>query len=255
MVRGLDLFAERFAGFEDCYVLIGGAAAYLVQMEADLEPRATQDLDIVLCVESLTPEFGERMWAFIAEGGYEMRQVGDQPRNFYRFAKPGDDRFPKMLEFFAREPGRMPLAEPGHLTPVPIDEAVVSLSAILLDDDYYALIHAHKRQDSGVPMITEHALIPLKARAWLDLSQRKDQGERVDSRDIKKHRGDVFRLYRLLVPGETTVLPETVQRDMRAFLEQQRGQLDANYLKNLDIADEAGDEILDQLAAMFGVRA
>ncbi len=68
MVRGLEWFAKRFAGFQDCYVLIGGAAAYLVQEEAGLEPRATGDLDIVLCVESLTAEFGQRMWDFIEEG-------------------------------------------------------------------------------------------------------------------------------------------------------------------------------------------
>lgn len=254
MVRGLELFAERFAGYEDCYVLIGGAAAYLVQTEADLEPRATQDLDIVLCVESLTPDFGQRMWDFIAEGGYEVRQVGDQPRQFYRFAKPSDQRYPKMLEFFAREPGRVPLAEPGHLTPVPIDEAVVSLSAILLNEDYYELIHTHKRQFYGVPVITEYALIPLKARAWLDLNKRREQGEQVDSRDIKKHRSDVFRLYRLLMPGESITLPDTVQSDLRAFLEAQQDQLDANYLKNLEITDEKGEEIIDRLAEIFGVK-
>lgn len=255
MVKGLEIFAERFAGFEDCYVLIGGAAAYLVQQDAGLEPRVTQDLDIVLCVESLTAEFGQRMWDFIEEGGYEARQVGYEPRNFYRFSKPSDIRFPAMLEFFAREPGHLPLIEDSHLTPVPIDEAVVSLSAILLDADYYAVIHAHKREYLGVPVITEHALIPLKARAWLDLSKRRAEGERVDSRDVKKHRSDIFRLYGLLVPSQVVELPEAARSDMREFLAAQRGQVDAGYLKNLGITDESGDEILDSLAQMFGVQA
>ena len=254
MVRGLELFAKRFAGFQECYVLIGGAAAYLVQEEAGLDPRATRDLDIVLCVESLTAEFGQRMWDFIEEGGYAVRQVGDEPRMFYRFSKPNDPHFPTMLEFFAREPGHLPLIEDSHLTPVPIDEAVVSLSAILLDSDYYTLIHAQKRMLRGVPVITEYALIPLKARAWLDLSKRKAEGEPIDSRDVKKHRSDILRLYRMLVPGQTVELPETARRDLHEFLDAQRGQLDAGYLKSLEITDESGDEILDRLGQMFGVQ-
>ena len=52
MVRGLDKFREHFAGFGDRYVLIG-AASYLVMNEAGVEFRATKDLDIVLCTESL----------------------------------------------------------------------------------------------------------------------------------------------------------------------------------------------------------
>jgi hypothetical protein len=42
------------------------------------------------------------------------------------------------------------------------------------------------------------ALIPLKAAAWLDLTRRKTAGEIVDSKDIQKHRRDVFRLFAVL---------------------------------------------------------
>ena len=55
-----------------------------------------------------------------------------------------------MLEFFAREPGGLPLADGAHLTPVPIDAEVVSLSAILLDPDYYGFIHAHTRKQPRI---------------------------------------------------------------------------------------------------------
>ena len=44
-------------------------------------------------------------------------------------------------------------------------------------------------------------LIPLKAVAWLDLSQRKAEGQDVDSADIRKHKIDVFKLYQLLTPN------------------------------------------------------
>ncbi|MHB8811364.1 MAG: hypothetical protein ACYC9M_15345 [Desulfobulbaceae bacterium] len=46
MVVGIDTFAAHFAGYQDRYVLIGGAATWLVLDEAGITPRATMDLDI-----------------------------------------------------------------------------------------------------------------------------------------------------------------------------------------------------------------
>ena len=36
-------------------------------------------------------------------------------------------------------------------------------------------------------------LIPFKAKAWMDLTDRRAAGEHVDSKNIKKHKNDVFR--------------------------------------------------------------
>lgn len=58
MVTGLDLFKERFAKFTSNYVLIGGAACYIYEDINAQVPRATKDLDIILVVEVLAPEFG-----------------------------------------------------------------------------------------------------------------------------------------------------------------------------------------------------
>ena len=103
MVRGLDIFQERFAAYVDQYVLIGGTAASLTMEEAGLEFRATKDLDIVLHVEALTPAFGEAFWKFDEDGGYEIRHASDTGKPiFYRFKKPADARYPEMLELFAR---------------------------------------------------------------------------------------------------------------------------------------------------------
>lgn len=35
--------------------------------------RATRDLDMVLIVEALTPEFGEKFWKFIVDGKYRNK--------------------------------------------------------------------------------------------------------------------------------------------------------------------------------------
>ena len=51
MIKGLDKFKERFAGFEDQYVLIGGTANVLALDAAGITARQTKDLDKV-CAEA-----------------------------------------------------------------------------------------------------------------------------------------------------------------------------------------------------------
>lgn len=96
-----------------------------------------------------------------------------------------------MLELFCRAPHGIKLAEGSHLTPIPIDEAVASLSAILLDDAYYEFILAGRKEVDGLPWVGEDRLIPLKASAWLDLGERQAKGEHVDTKNIRKHANDV----------------------------------------------------------------
>ena len=220
MVRGLDLFREYFAGHTDQFVLIGGTAATLAMEEAGLEFRATKDLDIVLHVEALRPEFSEAFWNFVEAGRYEIRQASNTGRPvLYRFQKPADERFPVMLELFCRAPDGIKLAEGSHLTPIPIDEAAASLSAILLDDAYYEFILEGRREVDGLPWVGEDRLIPLKAIAWLDLGDRKAKGEKVDSRDIRKHAIDVLRLSQLLAPEVRIPVVAKISEDLNRFLD------------------------------------
>lgn len=50
-------------------------------------------------------------------------------------------------------------------------------------------------------------LIPFKAKAWMDLTDRKFAGEHVDSKNIKKHKNDVFRLTELIDTTAKIVAP------------------------------------------------
>jgi hypothetical protein len=255
VVRGLDTFAAFFAGDEARYVLIGGVATQLVLEEAGLPVRATKDLDIVLCVEALDAAFGEKLWAFIHAGGYEVRQAGAEGRRFYRFAKPADPAYPAMLEFFAREPGHLPLAADAKLTPVPFDQQVESLSAILLDQDYYDFLHAHTRQLASVRVVTGSALIALKARAWLDLVARKvAEPETVDSRHINKHRNDVLRLSQLLSPEGRTEVPNSIRADIGQFCAEAIPDVSMQLLLQLEIA-ETPDALIDRLRRNYQTRA
>ncbi len=217
MIRGLDIFRDHFSGFADHYVLIGGAASDLVMDDAGVEFRATKDLDIVLCIEALDVSFAKAFWAFIKAGGYEIQERSTGEKVFYRFKKPVDETYPFMLELFSRSPDNMLLGDDSHLTPIPIAEDVSSLSAILLDEDYYQFLHQHKIDIDGVSVVTQECLIPLKARAWLDLNERKASGEKVDSKDVKKHKNDIFRLFQIVSPELRVGLPEAVSHDMARF--------------------------------------
>jgi len=219
MVRGLDIFRSWFRGYADQYILIGGTAATLAMEEAGLEFRATKDLDIVLHVEALTPEFGMAFWKFVEAGGYAIREISDTGKPvFYRFQKPTDLHFPAMVELFARAPDGLVPAQGSRLTPIPLDEAVSSLSAILLEDAYYEFILTGRREVHGLPWVGEDRLIPLKAIAWLDLSARKEQGEQVDAKNIRKHLIDVLRLAQLLAPATRIPLARKIAEDMTRFL-------------------------------------
>ena len=78
-MTGLDLFKERFAKFTSNYVLIGGAACYIYEDINAQVPRATKDLDIILVVEVLAPEFGREFWNFVRDGEYEQRTEPGEP--------------------------------------------------------------------------------------------------------------------------------------------------------------------------------
>lgn len=106
----------------------------------------------------------------------------------------------------------------AHLTPIPADEEISSLSAILLDDDYYHCIQNGKVVIDNIPVLGAEFILPFKAKAWRDLNQRKTVGEQVDSKTIKKHRNDVFRLSVLLAPTQKVDVAGSIKQDMNYFL-------------------------------------
>jgi len=252
MVRGLDFFKAHFKNYSDHYVLIGGTAIALTLEEAGLEFRATKDLDIVLCVEALDEEFVRVFWAFIKAGGYKNQQRSTGRKLFYRFYDPENENYPVMLELFSRKPDALRHELGGRLTPIPVDEEVSSLSAILLDNDYYRFIHEHKREIDGVPIVDPECLIPLKARAWLDLSDRKNSGEAIDEKDIRKHRNDVFRLFRILDASQRVSLPDVIRNDLQKFLKKMETEIPLD-LKSLGLRTMNKEEVLENIRTIFGI--
>lgn len=50
------------------------------------------------------------------------------------------------------------------------------------------------------------------------LKKRKNNGEHVDSKNIKKHKNDIFRLAQLISPDTKQLLNAEVENDMKTFL-------------------------------------
>lgn len=246
---GLDRFREYFAGQEAQYVLIGGAACDILMAEQGLEFRNTKDLDVVLCVEAIDPTFAKRFWAFIEAGGYENRQKGET-KQFYRFDKPKVEGFPKQIELFSRQPEGVVLDGEPHLTPIPLGEDVASLSAILLNTPYYDALIAGTRLVDGVRILDEGLIIPFKARAHLDMVERRDAGGQVDSKEIIKHRNDVFRLLQVFDATRHVELPEVLKTDLQTFAAAVEADPDFDP-KPLSVGLKIKAEALDRLRSAF----
>ena len=217
MVIGLDKFISHFKEMEDNYVLIGGAACDVWLTDQGLPFRLTKDLDMVIIVEALQSEFVKAFWDFIKQGHYKsLIESSDRPK-FYRFKGPKDEQFPFMIELLSKN--NLDLPQDIQLTPIPTDADISSLSAILLDDEYYKFILDEKIIIKNIPIVPPQCLIPLKARAHLDLKKRKSEGDAsVKDRDIKKHRNDVFRLSSSIAPADHYDLPESIASDIQKFL-------------------------------------
>ncbi len=217
MVSGLAGFKEWFEGYDEQFVIIGGVACDILMSEEGQSFRATRDIDMVLLVESLTADFGRRFWDYIREGGYHHKNKSSGEPQYYRFSNPDMQGFPYMIELFSRRLDSISLPADAVLTPLPLDDDLSSLSAILMDDDYYNFLRAGHTVVDGVPVLGAAYLIPFKAKAWLDLNARKAAGASVDTKHIRKHKNDVFRLIQLLPETLMLETPPTIRADLDEF--------------------------------------
>ena len=252
MVKGIEVFRKHFAGYEDKYVLIGGTACDLLFQKNGLPFRATRDLDIILVAEALTPEFGIKFWEFIRNGQYMIRQRSDGSPIFYRFRNPQDKTFPAMLELFSRSSKALePVSTDPNITKIPLGDEISSLSAILLNNAYYAMLKEGTIQIDGVSLLSDAYLLLFKAKAWLDLSGRKKLGGNVDSRDIKKHKNDVFRLSAILPPASKINIHGEVKNDLIEFINACND--DTIDPKALGLSGSSQSDILERIKIFYGI--
>lgn len=252
MIGGLAKFKKHFQGYENQYVIIGGTACSLLMEDVELEFRSTKDIDIVLIIEFLTAEFGKQFWEFIKEADYKHLNKSTGDAQFYRFTEPKNNDYPYMIEIFSRKPYSIKLEEDAIITPLPIDDEISSLSAIILNEAYYNLLKTENKIIDGVPVLSTTCLIPFKAKAWLDLKEQQLKGKHVDSRNLKKHKNDIFRLVQLITPNTRKTLSQEIAEDMKKFLLAMANEDD--NLKSLHIKKFTKQEVIDILYNCYSLR-
>jgi hypothetical protein len=256
-MEGLEKFREAFETYSENYVIIGGTACEIAMAGTAVRPRATHDIDMIVIVEKMTADFAEHFWQFVREGGYhpEKRKLteGEKPKyELYRFVN-GHPGYPEMIELLARHPDI--LGEPKGLTiePLPTGEDMSSLSAIIMDDNYYHFTIEHSKLTNGIRHATPAALIALKARAYLNLLHDKADGKHVNSKDIRKHRSDVLKNVVIMEDSQITA-PGPIVDCIKEFVDSIRNEWDIlsePLAKALDQNTTFIEALLEQLDGIF----
>lgn len=259
-MEGLDKFKAAFADFSDNYVIIGGTACDINMTGSAVRPRATHDIDMIVIVERMSAAYGERFWQFIREAGYrpEKRKQSEDETPHYELSRflDGKPGYPEMIELLSRHPDV--LGEPSGLIiePLPFDENVSSLSAIIMDDDYYHFTIEHSRITDGIRHADSAALIALKARAYLNLLQDKAAGKHVNAKDIKKHRSDVLKNL-VIVTEDSVEAPQAIVDCVQEFVTSIRGdwaELGGALGRSLEQDADFVAALLNQLELLFVTR-
>ena len=242
MVEGLNSFKEKFKDYTDCYTVIGGTACEILMTQTALQFRETRDIDMVLIVEEKFPDFAKLFWDYIKEGEYKCGWKNSEKMHFYRFTQPKAG-YPLQIELFSRNPAHR-FDQDSGIIPVHIQDDVSSLSAILLDEDYYNLMMEGRIIVNGLPVLDPAYLIIFKMYAFMNLETAKQQGTFVKERDYKKHKHDVFRLMQIVNRNKRILLVPQVKQMVVSF---------CDFIKDVDIPYKrlgilAGDKETDLIS-------
>jgi len=229
---GLNHFEEYFKDFRESYVVVGGFAT-LMLLEKQLEGhgKVTQDIDLVL-LTTASVEMAQKIKAYVKEGEYTIQKGEKDNFSYYRFVNPKVENFAKEIELFAVNDQALLLDEEQRIIPIDPEEGLYSLSAIMLDNEYFEMIKNNIDNSNRVPCTNTLATIMLKISAFYDLKSRGDD-------KWKKHRRDILKLVLLLTGEEQLELKGRMVGDVELFME---------HLKTLD------DKMIKNITSMVGIR-
>jgi hypothetical protein len=172
----------------------------------------------------------------------------------FRFINPKES-FPVQIELLSRFPDVLGKPTGFHLTPIPVGEKIPSLSAILLDEEYYYHTIDSSIIEEGIRIANPLSLFCLKVKAFLNLTEEKKTNSDVRSGDIKKHRDDAFKLLAMRIDPLTPIeLSDTMKSELSIFIDMMEKSLPNQSLR--DILQRTDDDIRGFLGIMkeiFGI--
>ncbi len=242
---GLSHFQDYCKDLSEHYVVIGGfATLMLLDRELEGHGKATHDIDLVL-LTSGNIEMAQRIKQYIKDGGYEIQKGSKDQYQYYRFVKPKAQNFAKEIELFASNENDLKLEDNQRIIPIDPQEGLYSLSAIMLDPEYFEMIKQNVEQDTLAPCTNTQATIMLKMSAFKDLKDRGDD-------KYKKHRRDILKLTLLLTGGEKIHLVSRMKDDFIDFITHIENDLDQKTLSTIvDKLPAKKDDIIDVLKQVF----
>ena len=247
MVHGLEHFKNHFKDFASDYVLIGGVASHILLDEVGAQKvRPTKDLDVIVFINS-SSKFIEELKKYIKNGGYKIQTDAKHKASFYRFQNPTNKDYPIMLELFTTKDQRLILSDDQTVVPIVEEDGIKSLSAILLDNDYYSLIKDSTLNKDELSIIDPSSLIVFKAKAYLDI---KERGE--DSKKWKKHRSDIINLSVSFLTASTQFsLEGSIRTDFLEFLNQLKQELTSDIITGACKQEIVPKEVIELLEKNF----
>ena len=241
MVDGLDKLVTAFAGLEHEYAIIGGCACDLILAADGIKFRNTRDVDMIICISSESETFIKAFQGLLKDGEYKVWYDKEKNKHFFRFVNDHNRSYPVMIELFSKNPmvGESIIS---HLVKISLkDEPIYSLSAILLDDDYFRLVENNLTMYQGISVPIAEVLMLLKMKAYLNLKESREQGKEIASDDIRKHRNDVMRLLAVAKTNSKLAVSDNVFRDVELFLSDLN--IDENRLRMMGVPGFSVEEV------------
>lgn len=229
VVQGLEVFRQYLAGQEEKFVIVGGTAIQLVRGQYledgsnafSGEPRVTKDIDILVVIDKLDQDFINAIQKLIVDGEYQCEKK-KETNYYYRFVQKNNLSFPGKIELLTRDP----FPENDKFKYASLTGGFKgSLSAIVLDSEYYAFAKDHTEKINGLYSLPEIGLIVLKVSASLNrLEEYQKKSEQAKDRDYfyldyQKHLQDVFLLVGELKPEVKADVSEKIKNRLTEFIE------------------------------------
>lgn len=225
--RGLSHFQQYCKDLEEMYVVVGGFATVMLLDEGlgDGHGKATHDIDLVL-LTTCSIEMSQRIKQYVQEGKYEIQKGNKDQYHYYRFVKPEIEGFAKEIELFASNENDLKLDDSQRIIPIDPEEGLYSLSAIMLDPEYFEMIKNNVTMSVVAPCTNTQATIMLKMSAFFDLKARNDN-------KWKKHRQDILKLSLLLTGEERLQMTGRMVKDFESFMTHLEKDVDQKMIKTI----------------------
>jgi hypothetical protein len=125
----------------------------------------------------------------------------------------------------------------------------------MANDDYYHYLLENSELKNSLHIAKTEALICLKAKAYLEIASRIEGGSKEESKKLRKHKGDVFRLAVMLTEENIFKLPEPIKSDLQEFVDTiNRNLPPISIFKEMGLSNISIEKMFNQIIKIFQLK-